>query len=314
MISVRKLATLPRKTRLRKTVQLLETLERACLAGRAVDLRYVREMAALLRDDGRVGERTRARAAEAAELREADAACRTIDALRNALRAELGRMPADWDLLTAGEERLDASVRRVRDFFVYLEDLRSPFNVGSIIRTAESFGVRKVFVSPDTPRPDHPRAARTAMGSAEVVPWSVCSLEEARSDAAACAGAADETSAPGAADVGSSADPAGAGSAAGQASQPGGTPREAESMPVFALETGGMPLSGSRLPEPGLVVVGSEELGVSPAALALSDNSFGRVSIPMAGAKASLNVSVAFGILAFAWWSADRNRRETGPL
>jgi TrmH family RNA methyltransferase len=49
--------------------------------------------------------------------------------------------------------------------------------------------------------------------------------------------------------------------------------------------------------------VGSEELGLSPEALALAESSAGRVSIAMAGARASLNVAVAFGILMQAWYS-----------
>ena len=54
-------------------------------------------------------------------------------------------------------------------------------------------------------------------------------------------------------------------------------------------------------PVAGVVLVGSEELGLSPEALRLADEKRGRVSIPLAGAKRSLNVSVAFGILMYAW-------------
>jgi len=49
------------------------------------------------------------------------------------------------------------------------------------------------------------------------------------------------------------------------------------------------------------MIIGSEELGVSPRALAVADASLGRVSIPCYGSKASLNVSVAFGIAVQAW-------------
>jgi len=55
--------------------------------------------------------------------------------------------------------------------------------------------------------------------------------------------------------------------------------------------------------------VGSEELGVSPAALERCGA--GRVSIPMAGAKGSLNAGVAFGILLYAW-SRSLERRFSG--
>ena len=71
--------------------------------------------------------------------------------------------------------------------------------------------------------------------------------------------------------------------------------------PSFALELGGSPLEGFEFPGGGMVVVGSEELGVSEGALRLC--ALGKVSIPMRGAKASINVGVAFGILAQAWAS-----------
>ena len=72
--------------------------------------------------------------------------------------------------------------------------------------------------------------------------------------------------------------------------------------PVFVLETGGTPLQDFVFPREGVVIIGSEELGVSPEALARA--TYGRVSIPMTGLKASLNVGVAFGILMQAWVSA----------
>jgi TrmH family RNA methyltransferase len=68
---------------------------------------------------------------------------------------------------------------------------------------------------------------------------------------------------------------------------------------VFALETGGTPLRDFVFPREGIVILGSEELGVSPEALERAE--YGRVSIPMTGIKASINVGVAFGILVYAW-------------
>ena len=75
-----------------------------------------------------------------------------------------------------------------------------------------------------------------------------------------------------------------------------------EDMPVFALETGGTPIEEFKFPERGICIIGSEELGVSPQALSRAD--YGRVSIPMTGLKASLNVGVAFGILMQKWVEA----------
>ena len=79
-------------------------------------------------------------------------------------------------------------------------------------------------------------------------------------------------------------------------------------LPVFVLETGGTPLKDFVFPRQGIVIIGSEELGVSPAALERA--TYGRVTIPMKGMKASLNVGVAFGILMQAWVGAV----ETGSL
>jgi TrmH family RNA methyltransferase len=78
--------------------------------------------------------------------------------------------------------------------------------------------------------------------------------------------------------------------------------------PFFALETGGTPLGEFPFPARGIMIAGSEELGVSPEALAAADASLGRVSIPSFGAKGSLNVSTAFGIAMQAWSSTLYNK------
>jgi TrmH family RNA methyltransferase len=137
---------------------------------------------------------------------------------------------------------------------VYLEDMRSPFNVGSIFRTAEAFGAERILLSPRTPLPTHPRAEKTAMGASRAIPWEVAELDS-------LCGRTD----------------------------------------VFALELGGTPLDSFAFPAAGTVLVGSEELGLSPEALEIAATGLGRVSIPLAGAKRSLNVSVAVGVLLQAW-------------
>ena len=58
-------------------------------------------------------------------------------ALRNALLRTLHAEPSEWDLVDADTGALDRAGVRVRPVAVYLEDLRSPFNVGSIFRTAD---------------------------------------------------------------------------------------------------------------------------------------------------------------------------------
>ncbi len=50
---------------------------------------------------------------------------------------------------------------------VILADIRSPFNVGSIIRTAEAFGWSEAALCGITPPVTHPRVAKTTMGTHE---------------------------------------------------------------------------------------------------------------------------------------------------
>jgi TrmH family RNA methyltransferase len=200
-------------------------------------------------------------------------ALRALNAVRHDLLRALQAEPAEWDLLVPETGELDRSASRVFPIAVYLEDIRSPFNVGSIFRTAEAFAVQRIILSPRTPLPSHPRAGRTARGAEAAVAWEVAELSalEARS----------EVSAP-------EKDAASATFA---------------SEGIFALELGGSPIDEFAFPARGIVLVGSEELGLSPEALRLADRSLGRVSIPQAGAKRSLNVAVAFGILMQRWFS-----------
>jgi len=147
--------------------------------------------------------------------------------------------------------------RHVLPLQIFLEDLRSPFNVGSIFRTAESYGVEKIILTPSVPTPEHKRVKRTAMGCTDIIPWHHGSIEKYR-----------------------------------------GIPG------VFALETGGIPIDEFPFPKQGTVIIGSEELGISPEAVSIAEQSAGIVSIPTYGVKGSLNVSVAFGILMYYWHNA----------
>jgi TrmH family RNA methyltransferase len=181
---------------------------------------------------------------------------RALNSVRHLLLAETGQYPADWDFdLTGAAGGLDKTKRHVFEGMqVYLEDIRSPFNVGAMFRTAECFGAGKIWLSPFCADPNHPRARRTAMGCIDVMSWS-------RAEMTFLEG------------------------------------------PFFALETGGTPLEHFPFPLRGIMIAGSEELGVSLEALAAADASLGRVSIPSFGVKGSLNVSTAFGIAMQAWSS-----------
>lgn len=187
---------------------------------------------------------------------------RLCNCARNHLLKIIGTFPAEWDLVIAPHNSTDENgLVRKRDFFpgmcVYAEDIRSPFNIGSIFRTAEAMGADQVLISPHCIDPQQPRAIRSGMGCIETMGWKQLSLEELR------------------------------------------TTEPYKDLPVFALETGGTDINDFVFPEKGICIIGSEELGVSPEALHCAD--YGRVTIPMKGLKASLNVGVAFGILMQKW-------------
>lgn len=186
---------------------------------------------------------------------------RLCNVARNHLLALIGTFPAEWDLVIAPHKAPtdENGVVIKRDFYpgvcVYAEDIRSPFNIGSIFRSAEAMGAEKVLISPHCIDPTQPRAIRSGMGCIETMGWERLSLDQLPAD-----------------------------------------------VPVFALETGGTALDDFKFPKQGICIIGSEELGVSPEALARA--TYGRVTIPMKGLKASLNVGVAFGILMQKWVEA----------
>jgi len=272
MTALRKLATLSPGHLRRKAATTLEALERSLRAGLPIDRDYAAALLALLASDEGLSPALRAElerdravlaaapiAAGAARLLEAAVEAQALAALNRARRdlgAELDLPCADWDLMaplgTEGRLAPDpAARRRAGGMRAFLEDLRSPFNVGSAFRSADAFGVEELVLSPFCADPLHPRALRSAMGATELVPWRRASLEDLD----------------------------GLGT-------------------VFVLELGGSDVDGFEFPERGVAIVGSEELGASPEALARAE---ARVSIPMYGSKGSLNAGVAFGILLHAW-------------
>jgi TrmH family RNA methyltransferase len=276
MIPLHKLERLPRSQRLRKTAKIMAEAELLSVShdwhpGWA-ELDYLVSVAKMLSKDEEFLVPAKNSLLEAANelssaFTEGDPAAkiglprRPLNTIRHIVNREIGIQIADWDLVD-DEGELSREKRLVfAGVHLFLEDIRSPYNVGSVFRTAESFGVERIFVSPHCASPSHPRALRSAMGCVDLVPWEAANF------------------------TGLS-----------------GT--------LFALETGGTPVDDFLFPESGVMIVGSEELGVSPAALAAADKSAGRVTIPTYGAKGSLNVAVAFGIVMRAW--AKRLVNEAG--
>jgi len=50
-------------------------------------------------------------------------------------------------------------------------DIRSAQNVGSLLRTCDSLGVDKLWLTGYSPEPSHPRVAKTALGAESMVDW-----------------------------------------------------------------------------------------------------------------------------------------------
>lgn len=53
-----------------------------------------------------------------------------------------------------------------------LEDLQSPWNVGSIVRTAAALRADHLYLAHNTISPDHAKAGKTSMGTERYVTWS----------------------------------------------------------------------------------------------------------------------------------------------
>ena len=222
-------------------------------------LDYVKKIAEIVAEDPKLSDNARNRLLDLIRT-EPFNEHRICNTARNFLLEITGSPSAEWDLIIAphrNREHPDTTAGRPfhKGLFIYAEDIRSPFNLGSIFRTAEAFGAEKLFLSPFCTDPAHPRAIRSAMGCMDFLPYERLALDEV------CAALPD--------------------------------------IPVFALETGGTPLEQFDFPERGIAVIGSEELGINPDTLKKA--SYGTVTIPMCGVKASLNVGVAFGILMQAW-------------
>jgi 23S rRNA (guanosine2251-2'-O)-methyltransferase len=58
-----------------------------------------------------------------------------------------------------------------KDLYIICENVRSLYNVGSIFRTSDAIGVKKIYLGGFTGTPDNPRLDKTALGSQEFVPW-----------------------------------------------------------------------------------------------------------------------------------------------
>ncbi len=151
------------------------------------------------------------------------------------------------------------------EFIVIANNIRSLFNVGAIFRTADAFGVSKVYLTGYTPTPGELKhkikISKTALGAEEFVPWEyhaspIKLLKELKS--------------------------------------------KNKKIQIVALENNIKNKTiklGSYKPKTSVcLVLGEEVEGVNNKLLKYCDKI---VEIPMQGKKESLNVSVAFGVAGY---------------
>lgn len=143
---------------------------------------------------------------------------------------------------------------------VLLDNIRSAWNVGSMLRTADGAGVRRVHLCGVSSTPDNPKVAKTALGAEKSMPWTF------HPDGVAAARALKDQG-------------------LRLWALEGGS--RAESLFDLPTELPGAPL---------VLVAGNELSGVDPGIIDLCERV---VCLPMQGIKGSLNVAVAFGIAVY---------------
>ncbi|MCK4653212.1 MAG: RNA methyltransferase [Candidatus Cloacimonetes bacterium] len=86
------------------------------------------------------------------------------------LEQHLGRDLKDDDFLVLKKDGKRTERQKI-PLYLVLNNLRSSFNVGSIFRTAECFGVSKIFLCGYTATPENPKVSKTSMGTEIYVDW-----------------------------------------------------------------------------------------------------------------------------------------------
>ena len=144
---------------------------------------------------------------------------------------------------------------------VVLDNIRSTFNVGAILRSSDGVGVKKVYLCGITPPPTNSKVHKTSLGAEETVNYEVhpnaLELIKVLKNKGFVIWALEKTS---------------------------------TSQSIFDFQI----LESS---SPTILVVGNEITGVDPDILSECDT---HLHIPMVGLKKSLNVAIAFGIAAYS--------------
>ena len=158
-----------------------------------------------------------------------------------------------------GEVRSKKKDEKVRA--VLLDNIRSAWNVGSILRSADGFGFSHAYLCGITPTPEVDAVRKTALGAEDYVTWSH------HKDALKLVK---------------------------------GLKKEGWKIGALEEDQRAKPISqfvDSQTANPFVLILGTEVTGVDPELLDLADHI---LYIPMWGQKRSFNVANAFSIAAYA--------------
>jgi len=190
---------------------------------------------------------------------------------RVALRRQLSTEPSPIRLsdFNPAEPEKPLEPQGSGTFAVLLDNIRSAWNVGSILRSADGFGFTHAYLCGITPTADNEAVSKTSLGAEDSVPWSyhknaVKLVKGLKAEGWKVYALEDDERA-------------------------------------ISLQSSGEMESLSsgrgRTPELQVLIVGNEITGVDPELLDLCEEIF---YIPMGGEKKSFNVAIAFGIAAYA--------------
>jgi len=155
---------------------------------------------------------------------------------------------------------ISKSLNNYKNFSVLLDNIRSAYNVGSILRTSDGFGLDHIYCCGISATPENPRIAKTSLGAEFSIQWSYHNNSLTVIDTLK----KKETSILGL-EVGEN------------------------SIPITQLNP-------SKFKKSILLILGNELAGIDPDIRGRCDQLF---FIPMVGYKESYNVTIAFGIAIF---------------
>ena len=159
----------------------------------------------------------------------------------------------------SAEKNTRIAIESKHQVYALLDNIRSAWNVGSIFRTSDGAGIKKIYLCGITPTPENLKVGKTALGAEQSIPWEkslngVKTVNRLKTQGNRLWVLED-------------------------------TP---EAEPLFQINI-------EKTDYPIVLVVGNEVTGVDPGILELCDKV---VSIPMIGNKQSYNVAIAFSIAA----------------